>query len=278
MREMLVFVYGTLLRGMERGSILATAGYRGPAMLRARLFDLGDYPGIREGEGRVIGELYEVSKVVLDILDEIEGYLADKGRESLFLRREVRVCRLVDGKSVNAFCYFYNLPPKGDPIPHGDYRRYLLERKGGDQWVLAYGSNLCIERLRGRVGEIKEYKRGFIDGFRLVFNKKAKEGSNLYANIAYAGQGEGCPAVAYRLSPEQVGQLDRWEGVPGEYLRITILFCPEAEDEAIMQVYIAHPTKLSREGSPDPQYLALIRQGYQKHGFDLGYLERSLGR
>ena len=71
---MLLFVYGTLLKGMEREFVLSDSQYLGPAVFQAQLFDLGDYPGIKVGRGLVIGELYEINRVTLDLLDKLEGY------------------------------------------------------------------------------------------------------------------------------------------------------------------------------------------------------------
>ena len=70
---MQLFVYGTLLKGMESESFLNVSQYIGPAMFQAQLFDLGDYPGMKVGKGAVVGELYEIDQVTLDALDRLEG-------------------------------------------------------------------------------------------------------------------------------------------------------------------------------------------------------------
>ena len=53
--NIIIFVYGTLLKGLERESVLTNSGYMGPAMIQAELFDLGYYPGTKEGKGRKTG-------------------------------------------------------------------------------------------------------------------------------------------------------------------------------------------------------------------------------
>lgn len=270
---MIIFVYGTLLKGLERESVLTNSRYMGPVMIQAELFDLGYYPGTKEGKGTVVGELYEVNKEIIDALDRIKGYNESNIADSLFVRKEVEACKFADGELVNAFCYFYNHSIKENIIFYGDYRRYILEKENEYQWILAYGSNISSNRLFRRVGEIKEYKSGFIDGFELVFNKKAYRKQTVYANIAYAGHGERCPAVAYKLSPEQVSILDQCEGVPEHYLRITTLFCDNSGDKSITQAYIAHPDRLVWGQSPERVYLDYIQRGYQEHGFDISYLK-----
>ncbi len=44
-----IFVYGTLLKGLERNTALASSKCLGPALIKARLFDIGSYSGIAEG-------------------------------------------------------------------------------------------------------------------------------------------------------------------------------------------------------------------------------------
>ncbi len=71
---MKLFVYGTLLQGLERAQVLRESAYLGPAMITGDLFDLGEYPGVRPGTGSVVGELYEIAENTLEQIDRIEGY------------------------------------------------------------------------------------------------------------------------------------------------------------------------------------------------------------
>jgi gamma-glutamylcyclotransferase (GGCT)/AIG2-like uncharacterized protein YtfP len=50
-----VFVYGTLLNGLERHRALEGALYAGSALVKAELHDFGGYPGITKGASSVIG-------------------------------------------------------------------------------------------------------------------------------------------------------------------------------------------------------------------------------
>ena len=73
----LIFVYGTLKKGGRLSSALSGTTYLGEDFLPGyEMFNLGWYPGIREGEGvgRVEGELYEVDPATLFHLDRIEGH------------------------------------------------------------------------------------------------------------------------------------------------------------------------------------------------------------
>jgi gamma-glutamylcyclotransferase (GGCT)/AIG2-like uncharacterized protein YtfP len=130
MAQMKIFVYGTLLRDLCRHSCLAGAQYCGPALARVRLYDLGSYPGIRHGDGTTTGELYEISDSLRDTLDGVEEFYPARPEESLYISEPLVVRLLTDGSPVSCESYFYNSPiAEEDLIPHGDYRRYLMEKK-----------------------------------------------------------------------------------------------------------------------------------------------------
>ena len=130
----LVFFYGTLMAGFDRrrrAGIERKLTYRGPATIRAALFDLGLYPAATPArEGCVQGELYELAEPerVLAALDEIEGYAAGKPEQSLYVRAEAEVT-LPDGGRSTAWVYFYNAPlGQARRIPSGDYREHVKAR------------------------------------------------------------------------------------------------------------------------------------------------------
>jgi gamma-glutamylcyclotransferase (GGCT)/AIG2-like uncharacterized protein YtfP len=113
----LLFAYGTLMRGyplhraLRRGASLVGAG-----SVRGRLLDLGAYPGLIAGGGRVRGEVYRLDAAeLLPVLDREEGYN--------FIRRRVLVT-LDGGARARAWVYRYRGPrARAVPVPHGDYRR-----------------------------------------------------------------------------------------------------------------------------------------------------------
>lgn len=70
-----VFVYGTLRRGDVRDINLLSPSPRfvGKASVAGTMYHLGGYPGILlGGEGRILGEVYEVGAELERVLDEIE--------------------------------------------------------------------------------------------------------------------------------------------------------------------------------------------------------------
>jgi gamma-glutamylcyclotransferase (GGCT)/AIG2-like uncharacterized protein YtfP len=113
----LLFTYGTLMRGyplhgvMARGVTLVGAG-----SVRGRLLDLGRYPGLVDGAGRVRGELYRLDDPeLLPVLDREEGYNFERRRA---------VVTLDGGRRAGAWIYRYRGPrERATPITDGDYRR-----------------------------------------------------------------------------------------------------------------------------------------------------------
>lgn len=101
------FVYGTLKRGEIRESMWPRpAAHVEPATTCGRLFDLGPYPALLDGDGEIAGELWHVSpadfRVTLATLDRIECYGVDE--VDLYVRRIV-TCRTQSGLR-RAYAYF----------------------------------------------------------------------------------------------------------------------------------------------------------------------------
>ena len=103
-----LFVYGTLMRGGVRHSVLSDQRFLGEARTGSHyaLFDLGAYPGLvhRAEDGRAIhGELYEIAANLIERLDRIEG------APSLYRLEPV----LIDGHPGEVFSYFYQQGTEG---------------------------------------------------------------------------------------------------------------------------------------------------------------------
>ncbi len=119
MNRQLLFVYGTLMDGSglrEARLLKENSRSLGKAVLeRARLFDLGEYPGAVRAASpsdRVFGQLVELDDAsaleVLSRLDEYEEYDPKSRERSLFIRRKAKVRR--DGELLDAWVYWYNKP------------------------------------------------------------------------------------------------------------------------------------------------------------------------
>lgn len=110
----IVFVYGTLLRGEDNHRLLDRARYLGDARTTASftLLDLGAWPAMIAGGSVVHGELYGVDAATLRELDELEGHPDEYRRTAI---------ELADGRTADA--YLLVEPVGARVIDSGDWRR-----------------------------------------------------------------------------------------------------------------------------------------------------------
>jgi len=141
-----LFVYGTLKEGeINHGLIEPYARSIRRGWIPGRLYDVGVFPALAEGEDRVQGEIVRLDPTdlvrVLAVIDRLEGCVPDDDMGSLYTRRVVQVTD-VDGTLQPAYAYYYNpthqtlLPldrlvylntgvwagPTGDTAPSGNDR------------------------------------------------------------------------------------------------------------------------------------------------------------
>lgn len=274
-----VFVYGTLLRGMQRSSVLRHALFKGLGETRGTLLNLIDYPGLIEGTGCVTGELYEVDDTTLQSLDQIEGFDELYPDQSLYIRTTRDVISLDDGQSREAYVYLYNQESsRRDAIPGGDYRRFVARLLNSETFYIAYGSNLNPSRLEDRIGHAEASMKGYLDDFSLVFNKDNGNGSSC-ANLQSA---PGCrvPFVAYRLpeGQDQLHLLDVFEGAPESYRRIVFPF-PIGMDgkNALGHLYVANPSRIHSALPRERNTLSTFERDIKHTGLRMKYT-KSLSR
>jgi len=111
-----LFIYGTLLTGTPlrrlNRAMARRLGRAQPARIRARLYDLGAYPGAvpsADRRDRVYGRLVAITDIaLLRQLDAYEDYVPDRPVGSEFVRRAAQAVRLADRRPVRCWVYFYN--------------------------------------------------------------------------------------------------------------------------------------------------------------------------
>jgi gamma-glutamylcyclotransferase len=271
-----IFTYGSLLRSLCNHSVLKDSTFCGFGLCEGILRDCGAYPALTPGNGTVVGEVFEVSEEVIQVIDRIESYYPEDEDEerSLYVRRAVPVRSFNDGKWID--CYVYLMLNGADHYPiieAGDYRRHEHERKSGNEVsYIAIGSNLNPARLKERIGSWGRVIRGSLPGFKLVFNKKsAKEIDVAYANITTGRKEDRCPCVIYEVDKASIETLDYFEGHPRHYLRTVVPVEIETGEVLMGQIYLGHPKMLVEKAKVSEAYLHHIKIGYMVH--NLGDLE-----
>ena len=110
------------MRGYALHRVLGRgATFLGEGAALGRLLDLGRYPGLVDGAGRVRGEIYRLDdSELLPVLDREEGYN--------FQRRRA-IVTFANGRRARAWIYRYRgSQNRAVPIPDGDYRRARAPR------------------------------------------------------------------------------------------------------------------------------------------------------
>ncbi len=140
-------------------------------------------------------------------------------------------------------------------------------------WYLAYGANMHESVFRGRRGmRPLEWRAGRMFGYRIRFNLEGRPvGKAAPANLV-SDAGAEVWGVLYRLTRDQLVQLDATEGTRYRHV------WADAEDKEGQRLravsYLA--AGMEADGNPSLRYLTLLREGARAHGLPehwIRYLE-----
>ena len=111
-----IFVYGTLLKGQRNhDAYLKNCYFAGGGTIKGYdMYDLGTYPGIKQGNGKVTGEVYYVTDEELEKVDCLE----DEGNE--YIKTPAKVY-MENGEELEAMVYLYNWSIEGCRRIEGRY-------------------------------------------------------------------------------------------------------------------------------------------------------------
>ena len=115
------------MQGLDLHHHLKDCRLVGEARTPGILVRAGRYPGLIDGEGEVLGELYAMGErtSLLNALDALEEYDPLAPSASLYLR-VVRSVNASDGARRKAWVYKYNQPTSGlAVVPDGDWRKEI---------------------------------------------------------------------------------------------------------------------------------------------------------
>lgn len=121
-----VFVYGGLMRGCDLHSYMAGAAFVDEGWTDGTLVVLDRYPGLVEGDGKVLGEIYKLADntAMLEALDDLEDFNPGDPDASTY-QRQLRQVHANDGSVVDAWTYVYHRDVAGlQVVSDGDWRKY----------------------------------------------------------------------------------------------------------------------------------------------------------
>lgn len=148
--------------------------------------------------------------------------------------------------------------------------------KKSGRYIVAYGSNLDLDRMESRCPDCEIVGTAAIIGFRMLFKKSM---TGFYATIEQDANSY-VPVVVYRITAEDEAMLDRYEGFPRFYykraftLPIRKLNGKTMRESKRCLAYVMHEYR--ELGAPSEDYYRLIADGYARWGFDRKILHKAL--
>jgi len=254
--EHLVFVYGTLKKGLALHDVLLTSRYLGQDSVEGAIYTLGWFPGYKRGTGVVHGEVYAVSTRTLADLDRIEG------EGSMYIRETIRT---YSGRQVWIYRYA-GVVSERSKIESGTF---------GEQphRVFNYGSNLSTERFLDRCPSAVLIDTGRLAEHRLEWHKRGGDGTGK-ADAFYTGhEDDEVYGAVYEISARDKRALDGFEGLGFAY---TEKAAEIATDDGTLKatVYVALDI---RDGlRPSEQYHGYVLDGAIEHNFPTYYIEDNI--
>ncbi len=126
-----LFVYGTLRSNTINSVIPEVSPYlkrKGSGYVKAKLFDLGEYPGAVNTvkTDKVYGDIVEITPEKLTfVLEELDKYEeVNKNPSKSLFKRAITFVNTAEGKRVKAWIYWYNQETDGyNVIKGGVYKK-----------------------------------------------------------------------------------------------------------------------------------------------------------
>jgi gamma-glutamylcyclotransferase (GGCT)/AIG2-like uncharacterized protein YtfP len=137
----------------------------------------------------------------------------------------------------------------------------------------AYGSNLCLDRINRRCPENRRIGTAVLSGYRVVCNKKGKDGMNFYAGLVESQQDEVLGAL-YHLSAENIHTLDGIE--IGYYRNYDKFYVKNRETGEQTDCFTYWVTNRISPQKPRAKYWERISKGCRDHEFPEEYSKNLL--
>lgn len=260
--EVNVFVYGTLMKSNRKGmTYLKDARCLGEATLKGyELYDLGNFPGIVQGDDKVKGEAYTIT---VDKLPELDRY---EGEGSLYKRKLVEVYSEGSKDKINCYVYVYNRSTSGRPkveYKHQPWHEGIVAKinDGNLVWYATYGSNVNKERFMNYIEGCSDTtppqkERAIIIDHELYFANRSGRWEDRGVAFLDLGKEGKTYGKMYLITKEQFREIQRQEG-PTWYDGVGNL----GFKDGIAIKTLTHSTRFVDENSPCKAYFDIIKEG-----------------
>lgn len=133
--------------------------------------------------------------------------------------------------------------------------------------VFAYGSNLCIERIRARTPSARVIAVATLSGHCLRWHKKSRDGSGKCDAHATGADQDVVWGVVYELTEDDKLALDDCEGLGVDYFEKVVVVRTSDGTTIEATAYVANPQLLDDSVRPYRWYKGFVTAGAAQHGF-----------
>lgn len=138
------------------------------------------------------------------------------------------------------------------------------------KYYFAYGSNLSEEQMKKRCPDSKLIGKAVLKGYKLDFTIFSSRWNGGAADIVQDANNE-VWGLIYELNDEDIDKLDKCEGHPKFYRRITKKVINESKEEIEVQIYEVVNKKSFIK--PSEEYFSIIINAAKKFEFPEDYIE-----
>lgn len=130
-------------------------------------------------------------------------------------------------------------------------------------YYFAYAANLNRKQMSAHCPDSKPRFAATLPNHRLIFTGWSRQWRGGVASIKPL-QGEKVVGAVYEVSERDLRLLDKYQGYPANYDRVTKRVITESDQWLEVLTYIKR--QQSEETEPSRDYLTLIQQGYRDWG------------
>ena len=135
----------------------------------------------------------------------------------------------------------------------------------------AYGSNLLLERLRGRTPSATQISAASLAGHDLRWHKRSEDGSGKCDALHTGAEGDVIWGVVFRIVSTERAALDNAEGLGHGYQARQVTVQARTQNLAAL-MYVA--TEVDPNLRPYHWYKAYVLAGAQQHALPKAYVHR----
>jgi gamma-glutamylcyclotransferase (GGCT)/AIG2-like uncharacterized protein YtfP len=128
--------------------------------------------------------------------------------------------------------------------------------------------------MKSRIGQWQLSKRALVRNYRLVFNHYSKLKSGYTANLQPSENFEDTVlGVVYRLTPDQLQKLEKFEAVPPADVNVEL---EDGNEISHAKVFLWNSSEKERD--PPKDYRRIIEQGLLQHGYTEASVKKTFAR